>query len=194
LSVCIEKQYSIPTKDNKFEIKKEAVSNRRTASFFVIFEQNFQMKAFQINIILVICYLLLSSWSLKPAQALEGTSASMCYAPIKPKVAKNKAKKIKKVRPPHDYGHRTQMSAFLLCLLLGFSGAHQFYLQRYGVGITQLGLSVAVLLLFSAGLTLAAALAWLMALVLSIWLVVDIFLLIFGGIRPKSGQKLIPWD
>jgi hypothetical protein len=56
--------------------------------------------------------------------------------------------------------------------------------------ITHLNVSLSILSL----LTLAFALAWLMALALSAWVIADIFLLVFGGLRPKSGQKLIPWD
>lgn len=151
------------------------------------------MKAFQINLILLICCLLLSSWVLKPAPQGR-VELSLSTVPIKPQAIKKKAKKTKQTRPPHDYGHRTQMSAFLLCVMLGFSGAHQFYLKNYGAAITQLSLSLAVLLLFLTGLTLAIALAWLMALALSAWVIADIFLLVFGGLRPKSGKKLIPWD
>lgn len=151
------------------------------------------MKAFQINLILLICCLLLSSWVLKPAS--QGRAErSFSTAPVKPQATKKKAKKTKQTCPPHDYGHRTQMSAFLLCVMLGFSGAHQFYLKNYGAAITQLSLSLAVLLLFLTGLTLAIALAWLMALALSAWVIADIFLLVFGGLRSKGGKKLIPWD
>jgi TM2 domain-containing membrane protein YozV len=165
---------------------------REQPLFLLLLMKFFQMKAFQINLILLICCLLLSSWVLKPMPQ-ETVEQAFYAAPVKPQSIKKKVKKIKKT-PPHDYGHRTQMSAFLLCVLLGFSGAHQFYLKNYGAAITQLSLSLAVLLLFLTGLTLAIALAWLMALALSAWVIADIFLLVFGGLRPKSGKKLIPWD
>jgi len=69
------------------------------------------------------------------------------------------------VTPASDKSKKT---AFLLCLFLGWAGAHYFYVGRYGKGI---------LYLFTLGLCL---IGW----------VVDLFKIINGTFRDNVGQPL----
>ena len=61
--------------------------------------------------------------------------------------------------------------AILLCLLLGFFGAHMFYVGRIGMGI---------LYLFTCGLFFFGV-------------IIDFLLILFGGFKDKSGNKLKEW-
>jgi len=94
--------------------------------------------------------------------------------------------------PPHDYGDRSKLSAFILCAMLGFTGAHHFYMKRYLSGSIQLGffLSSTVLSIFGTALFFS----WLFTLVLWAWVAADLLMIIFGGLRLRKGKKLIPFE
>lgn len=70
-----------------------------------------------------------------------------------------------------NYGIRTQLSAFVLCLLFGWLGVHRFYTGHFGLGILQL-------------LTFGCCGAF--------WLV-DLFLIILGDMKTANGEPLVPW-
>lgn len=109
--------------------------------------------------------------------------------PIEP-AKKTVSKKEKK--PSFDYGDRSQLSALILCIMLGFIGAHQIYMKHYFSGILQLSFFLISITLGSMGILLA--LSWIMMLALWAWVTVDIFLIVFGGLRLKKGKKLIPFE
>jgi TM2 domain-containing membrane protein YozV len=109
--------------------------------------------------------------------------------PIEP-VKKAVSKKEKK--PYFDYGDRTKLSAFILCALLGFSGAHHFYLKHYFSASLQLSLFIISTVLSILGTALFFS--WLFLLALWAWVAADLLLIIFGGLRLRKGKKLIPFE
>jgi len=94
--------------------------------------------------------------------------------------------------PPHDYGDRSKLSAFILCAMLGFTGAHHFYMKHYFSGALQLSFFLISALLSVFGIALFFS--WLFILSLWAWVAVDLLLIIFGGLRLKKGKKLIPFE
>jgi TM2 domain-containing membrane protein YozV len=94
--------------------------------------------------------------------------------------------------PPHDYGDRSKLSAFILCAMLGFTGAHHFYMKHYFSGASQLSffLLSSVLSVFG----IAIFFSWLFILALWAWVAADLLLIIFDGLRLKKGKKLIPFE
>jgi TM2 domain-containing membrane protein YozV len=96
------------------------------------------------------------------------------------------------ISPPHDYGDRTKLSAFILCAMLGFIGAHHFYMKRYLSGALQISFFLASTILSILGTALFFS--WLFLLALWAWVAVDLLLIIFGGLRLKKGKKLIPFE
>lgn len=63
------------------------------------------------------------------------------------------------------------LPAFLLCLFLGFLGAHRFYVGKVGTAILQI-------------VTLGG---------LGIWALIDWIMIIVGAFRDKDGRKLTQW-
>ena len=100
---------------------------------------------------------------------------------------------LKKRNLPPDYGDRTQLSAFLLCVLLGFTGAHHFYMQNYKTAITQLCFFVVAFLLLFTNIAILLTLGVLLGTALIAWLIADLFILVYRGMRTKRKRKLIPW-
>lgn len=74
--------------------------------------------------------------------------------------------------------NKSMLCAVILWLLLGGIGAHRFYL-----GDTAGGTLMLLCLLFS----------WLIipGIILLIWWVIDIILLVSGGLKPKDGSELV---
>ena len=66
---------------------------------------------------------------------------------------------------------KTQLAAFLLCLLLGVFGAHRFYTGYTMIGILQL-------------LTLGCC---------GVFTLVDLIMIITGEFKTIDGQRLVPW-
>ena len=134
---------------------------------------------------------LCSSWSLRSVVVEVSVSHYEQLKPVKPLKDSQKAK-YKKPSPDFDYGDRTQLSAFLLCVLLGFTGAHHFYMKHYISGVLQLSFGLISVLLSTLGIALFFS--WLLIIALFAWVAVDVLLIILGGLRLKKGKKLIPWD
>jgi len=99
---------------------------------------------------------------------------------------------LNKISPPHDYGDRSKLSAFILCAMLGFIGAHHFYMKRYLSGALQISFFLASTILSILGTALFFS--WLFLLALWAWVAADLLLIIFGGLRLKKGKKLIPFE
>lgn len=74
--------------------------------------------------------------------------------------------------------NKSMLCAVILWLFLGGIGAHRFYLGDNAGGITML-----LCLLF----------CWLIVpgIILAIWWIIDIFLLLTGGLKPKDGSILV---
>ena len=66
---------------------------------------------------------------------------------------------------------RSRAVTFLLCLFLGFFGAHRFYAGKAGTGIA--------MLLTGGGL--------------GIWYLYDVILVLFGSFRDKEGRRVFRW-
>ncbi|MCP4441704.1 MAG: TM2 domain-containing protein [Aureispira sp.] len=88
-------------------------------------------------------------------------------------IAKKKLKKRlkKEDNPDYNYGERTQLTAFLLCVLVGFLGIHRFYIGHYWMGVLQL-------------LTLGCC---------GVFVIVDIIFIVVNRLRTPKGDRLIPW-
>ncbi len=100
---------------------------------------------------------------------------------------------------PEPVRHRSRGIALVLALVLGFVGAHRFYLGYYGSGLLYVAgvltfalvLSLVGLALFGGGI--AGALGYLTVLAfielgLFIWNLVDIVRIVTNDLRPKNGE------
>lgn len=114
-----------------------------------------------------------------PNTAAANTAAAVtAIQPIEPKsiepkdVLKQWTKKIQKAAKigQKKQEARSQLVAFLLCLLIGVFGAHRFYTGHYGIAILQL-------------LTFGCC---------GIFTLVDLILILTGGMRDAQGQPLTP--
>jgi len=155
-------------------------------------------RAYILSITLLLgLWALMGSWAWNiPTEVVSSTSITQqVKTPKKGKLFKKRGarKRNKLDSSPPDYGDRTQLSAFLLCLLLGFTGAHHFYLQNYKAAILQLSFFILFMALMFSGLIITAIFGVLIGLTLFSWMMVDIFILIFGGLRTGKKKQLIPW-
>lgn len=149
-------------------------------------------------------WLLLGSWAWhRPNEIKNSTEGFSQYQSLqkvsKPKLSKKGVGKRKKqwrktMAAPPDYGDRTQLSAFLLCLLLGFTGAHHFYMQNYKTGVVQLSFFVVGITLLLTNVIIGVAFGVLIGTALFAWVLADIFILVFRGMRTGKKKKLIPWE
>lgn len=73
--------------------------------------------------------------------------------------------------PPADTSEYSRLAAFLLCLLIGFTGAHRFYVGKVGTGI---------LWLFTAGFFFVAQ-------------IYDLVLIGTGEFRDINNRRLLSW-
>lgn len=67
------------------------------------------------------------------------------------------------------YIHKSKWTAFILCLFLGWTGIHRFYVGKIGTGL---------IWLFTCGFF---GIGW----------VLDLIFILFGGFRDKAGQPLL---
>ncbi len=67
------------------------------------------------------------------------------------------------------------VTVLLLCIFLGFIGAHRFYTGNTGTGATQLVLTLTVLGSFITG----------------IWVLVDIIMIVSGNFTTADGKNLV---
>ena len=69
------------------------------------------------------------------------------------------------------YSSRSRLAAVLLCVFLGFLGAHRFYLGKTGTGVLML-------------LTLGG---------FGLWMLYDLILLVVGSFRDKEDRRVFRW-
>ena len=75
-------------------------------------------------------------------------------------------------RVEHNPSERSRLAALLLCVLLGFLGAHRFYVGKVGSGL---------LWLFTIGL-------------LGMGVIFDLVLIATGEFRDQQGRRLVYWE
>ena len=66
---------------------------------------------------------------------------------------------------------RSRLVTLLLCLFLGWTGAHRFYVGKIGTGVLML-------------LTLGG---------LGLWILADFILVVCGAFRDKAGRRIFQW-
>lgn len=66
---------------------------------------------------------------------------------------------------------KSRLVALLLCFFLGWTGAHRFYVRKFGTGI---------LMLLTAG-------------GLGLWILIDLVSIMCGLFRDQAGQRLLTW-
>ncbi|MCH2043282.1 MAG: TM2 domain-containing protein [Saprospiraceae bacterium] len=84
---------------------------------------------------------------------------------------KEKRQRKRPKSPKYDYGERSQLTAFWLCLFLGIVAAHRIYLGHYGWAALQL-------------LTLGGCF---------VWVIVDLVFISLNLLKDRKGRKPIPW-
>ena len=70
------------------------------------------------------------------------------------------------------YSERSRMVALLLCLFVGWLGAHRFYVGKVGTGI--------LMPLTCGGF-------------FGIWVVIDLIFIVCGIFRDKDGKRIFRW-
>lgn len=70
-----------------------------------------------------------------------------------------------------DVSPKSRLAALLLCLFLGWLGAHRFYVGKIGTGI---------LMLFTLGF-------------LGIWTLIDLIIIIVGSFKDSDGEPVVNW-
>jgi len=112
-----------------------------------------------------------SAKELKPTPKSTSQTAlsSSVYVPTAKKLRQivKQQKKQAKQQAKQDIGSsKSLLAAILFCVFLGIIGAHRFYLGYYGIGIIHV-------------LTLGF---------FGIWTLIDLILLLTGGLHPKNGK------
>ncbi|MBX8687658.1 NINE protein [Mycobacterium sp. 20091114027_K0903767] len=92
---------------------------------------------------------------------------------------------------PDDVGtddpRKPSVAAGLLQLLFGFLGLGRFYLGYIGIGVAQLGLWIASLLVW---LFINMVLGWIMLAASGVWVLVEAIMMIVGAIPDSDGRRL----
>lgn len=115
------------------------------------------------------------------ASSLTKEIAKMGYNPIRQLKKRQKKKRFRSAFRKHRsaqknnsypiHGERSQLTAFLLCVMLGIFGIHRFYTGQTGWAVLQL---------FSFGCC-------------GVFVIIDLVLIILNRIGTKDGNDLIPW-
>lgn len=87
--------------------------------------------------------------------------------------------------PMTPFGGKKKSTALWLAFLLGFLGAHRFYLGHTWTGLAMLLLNVAAL-----GFTSDIAMAVFLVVVATVWLIADMARIASGSLREANGRAL----
>lgn len=79
---------------------------------------------------------------------------------------------------------KSKVVAALLCFFLGWLGMHRIYLGRTGSGILIIALNII------GGLTTAILIGFLFIAIAEIWVLIDFFRILFGGLKDSQGRTL----
>ncbi len=98
--------------------------------------------------------------------------------------------------PPQMYSNlKRKMVASLLCLFLGIYGGHRFYLGHVGSAVAQLLLGVFGQIFYVVAILLGGEEWFLIAesflSPVSIWVIVDLILILCGRLKDSKGQPLV---
>ena len=86
--------------------------------------------------------------------------------------------------PTQEKNEKTMLIAILLCLFLGYFGAHRFYLNQNGTAIAQLILNIV------GWLTCWILIGFIPLLIVWIWVLVDLIMIATGSLTTPDGKKL----
>jgi TM2 domain-containing membrane protein YozV len=75
-------------------------------------------------------------------------------------------------QPPYSASDRRLLPALLLCLFLGWLGAHRFYVGKVGTGI--------LMICTFGGF-------------FGLWVLIDLIMILVGAFTDKNGEKLTVW-
>ena len=75
---------------------------------------------------------------------------------------------------------RSKLACLLLCLFLGWIGAHRFYVGKIGTGI---------LMLLTTGGGIVCSI-WPIG---GVWVVIDLIFIVSGSFRDKEGRRVEHW-
>ena len=79
-----------------------------------------------------------------------------------------------------DISPRSRLVCLLLCIFVGWAGAHRFYVGKIGTG---------TLMLLTTGGGIACTI-WPIG---GIWVVIDLIFIISGSFRDKQGKRVLQW-
>lgn len=79
---------------------------------------------------------------------------------------------------------KNKLAAALLCFFLGGIGLHRFYLGYTGSGVMMIVLNLLGIF------TSVIIIGWLFWIILLIWIVVDFFRILLGGLKDSQGRAL----
>ena len=79
---------------------------------------------------------------------------------------------------------KSKVVAALLCFFLGWLGMHRIYLGRAGSGILIIALNIL------GALTTAILIGFVFIAIAEIWVVIDFFRILFGGLKDSQGRSL----
>lgn len=79
---------------------------------------------------------------------------------------------------------KSKIVAALLCFFLGWLGMHRIYLGHVGTGVFLIALNVIGFL------TTAFLIGFLFITVAALWIFIDFFRILFGGLKDKDGRTL----
>lgn len=89
------------------------------------------------------------------------------------------------------------LPAFLLCIFLGWTGAHRFYAGKVGAGLLQIVLFATAIVTYGFGaynmdVKLMGMMPVIM-IVIGIWLLVDFIRIVIGAYTDSQGNKITQW-
>lgn len=104
---------------------------------------------------------------------------------------------IKQNSSGNNISSKSRLVAMLLALFIGSFGAHNFYLGKQSLAISQLIIFlISMIFMFgymSTGLIIYMAIYTIATLVVGIWVLVDFIFIIVGNAKDKDGKPVTRW-